>query len=474
MDSCVKSEILSYMKKSGIMPLVDDCSAVIVGFSGGADSVFLLSFLSELLSDKIVSAAHLNHSLRGAESDRDNDFCRDFCAERGILFFEKKCDVASISEEQGIGTEECARNVRYLFFDECRNRLSEELKIDKCKILVATAHNADDNLETFIFNSVRGSAAKGLCAIPPVRDGVYIRPILCLSSAFIRDYLKNHGVEYVVDSTNEENDYTRNRIRHLIVPELRKINPSAERSVERLSSSLRRDELYLQNETRKAMGEYYGENKIPADILREMDPAISSRAVVELFRAASDAELSGVHIESVMDAVMGGSACELHLPGSVTAFIGDEIVFKRVFEKNPPKTEPFCRELKLGENRFDDLDFVLVLRDINDTYNGKKPNIYNSLINVALNNDKITGDIFVRNRRCSDEYFFSGHHRKLKKLMCDRKIPRAERDRIPIICDGAGILWVPGFPPRDGVKAVPGDKSSISISYFDTKEKEGQ
>ena len=473
MDSRLKNEVLSYMKKSGIMPLLDDCSAVIVGFSGGADSVFLLSFLSELLGDKIVCAAHLNHSLRGAESDRDNDFCRDFCAERGIRFFEKKCDVASVSEKQGIGTEECARNVRYSFFDECRNKLSEDLKIGKCKILVATAHNADDNLETFIFNSVRGSAAKGLCGIPPVRDGVYIRPILCLSSAFIRDYLKKRGVDYVVDSTNEENDYTRNRIRHLIVPELRKINPSAERSVERLSAALRRDELYLQNETRRAMGEYYGKNKIPADILRKMEPAISSRAVVELFHAASGEEISAFHIESVMDAVMGGSVCELHLPGKVTVFIGDEIVFKEVTEKNPPKTEPFCRELKRGENRFEDLGYVLVLSDINNTYNGKSPNVYNSLINVALNNDKITGDIFVRNRRCSDEYFFSGHHRKLKKLMCAKKIPKEERDCIPIICDGAGILWIPGFPPRDGVKAVPGDKNLINISYIDTKEREG-
>ena len=470
MDRRLHSEIMSYMKKSGIMSLIDDCRAVIVGFSGGADSTFLLSFLSEHFKDKIICGAHLNHLLRGEESDRDNDFCRKFCEEKNIRFFEKKCDVAAAAEDGKAGTEECARNIRYSFFDECRNMLADDLKIDKCKILVATAHNADDNLETFIFNSVRGSGAKGLCGIPPVRDGIYIRPILCLSSAFIREYCEGHNIEYVTDSTNAENDYTRNRIRHLVVPELRKVNPSAERSVGRLSAALRRDEDYLQHETRRAMGEYFGKSKIPADVIRNMPPALSSRAVVHLFQAVSDAEISSVHVDGVIDAVMSGEKCELHLPGKITVFVGEELVFKKISQKNKPSVQPFCSKLAMGENRFDDLGFVLVLHGINDTCNGKISNIYNNLINIAFNNDKISGDLFVRNRRQSDEYFFSGHHRKLKKLLCDRKIPNDERDRIPVICDDEGILWIPGFPPRDGTAYEPGDTDVICVSCFTNRK----
>lgn len=488
MDANVCGKIARFMEDSGEMSLVRDAEAIIVAFSGGADSVFLLSFMSEFLKDKTVCAAHLNHSLRGEESERDNDFSRCFCGERNIPFFEKKCDVASVAAERGLGVEKCARDIRYAFFDECRNMLSERLNIDKCKILVATAHNSDDNLETFIFNVVRGSGIKGASGIPPVRDNVFIRPLLCLSSSFIRTYCEKNKIDYVVDSTNAENDYTRNRIRHNIIPLLREISPFPERCVERLTAALRLDDRYIEEQTELAMGEWEGQNRISRSLLCSMDRVLSSRAVMRIYKEVSDGDLSYQHIESVINAARRAGKFEIHLPGHVTAFIGDEIVFEKVEKVKKAKKAKesgedgrdgkvgrgergnYSFELAPGENRFLDFGFIMVLRDknsaYNSTYNGNKPNVYKYLINILLNNDKILGKLFVRNRRAGDVYLLRGHHRKLRKLMNEKGIPEVERDLYPVVCDSEGIVWVPGFPPRDGAAASGGEPNVAEISFF--------
>ena len=179
---------------------------VLVALSGGADSVALLLVLREL--GYLVRAFHLNHCLRGAESDRDEEFCRTLCARLGVELAVERVDVAAAAVQQGTGVEETERRVR----EEWRDEGAKGEKI-------ATAHTADDNLETVLFHLARGAGAKGLAGIPPVR-GQVVRPLLDVGRTQIEAYLAGLGQDYVTDSTNADDAYTRNRIRHTVVPVL--------------------------------------------------------------------------------------------------------------------------------------------------------------------------------------------------------------------------------------------------------------
>ena len=201
---------------------------VLVALSGGADSVALLRVLREL--GYAVRAFHLNHCLRGAESDRDEAFCRTLCAQLGVELTVERVDVAAAAREQSKGVEETARRIRYA-------RLHDAAQGAK----IATAHTADDNLETMLFHLVRGTGPKGLAGIPPVR-GQIIRPLLQVERAQVETYLASLGQDYVTDSTNMDETYTRNRIRHTVVPALWAIQPSAAQAAARLRDMQRQHE----------------------------------------------------------------------------------------------------------------------------------------------------------------------------------------------------------------------------------------
>lgn len=210
---------------------------VLVALSGGADSVSLLLVLQALGYE--VRAFHLNHCLRGAESDRDEAFCRALCAERGVPLHVGRCDIAALS--QGKAVEETARRERYRLLE----RAAEGDK-------VATAHTADDNLETVLFHLVRGSGAKGVSGIPPVR-GAVIRPLLFAERREIEAFLRENGQDYVTDSSNLSDDYTRNRLRHSVLPVLRGINEQAAQAALRLGEQLRQDEACLGGQAERCL-----------------------------------------------------------------------------------------------------------------------------------------------------------------------------------------------------------------------------
>jgi tRNA(Ile)-lysidine synthase len=188
-------------------------SFVLCAVSGGADSMCLLDILRELSAKRgfRLAVLHFNHKLRGKNADADEDFVRNYCERENIEAVFGTNDVAGYAKAEGIGTEEAAWALRYRFFEETARRLGADN--------VATAHNADDNAETVLMNLSRGSGLKGLCGIPPVR-GIYIRPLLALSRAEIEDYLRARGLPHIVDETNFDPAFTRNRLRMNVIPEL--------------------------------------------------------------------------------------------------------------------------------------------------------------------------------------------------------------------------------------------------------------
>lgn len=460
-------KVASFCEERGISELIDKSRAVVVGFSGGADSTFLLSVLPQLFPDIMIAAAHLNHKIRGEEAKRDLDFCREFCRARDIRFFEGEADIPKIAAEEGKSAEEAGRDERYKLFDKCRKELVKELSCDEGEVLVATAHNADDNLETVLFNLARGTGLRGLRGIPAVRDGTYIRPILALSSKEIREYCKENGIKYVVDSTNLEEVYTRNRIRSAVIPELEKINPDVRTGVLDTCGLISEDEEYLEGEALAALGGADG--SIESEKILKLPKPTASRAVRILYRRASGIALCKEGVDEVLSAMKSGGAGKLHLPGGVTAHYGKVLRFAVEEDKN--SSCEFCFEAKRGLNICDDPGFSIGFFDgEEDAKRGLGNEIYNKLIYKIAINDKIKDNLFVRSRRDGDVYFIRSHHRKLKKLLCDSGVPVWERDSLPVVCDGDGIVWVPGFPPRDGLAAKDNNETRVLITYFNTRE----
>ncbi|MBQ9719006.1 MAG: tRNA lysidine(34) synthetase TilS, partial [Clostridia bacterium] len=206
-DTLERFALADAMRKAG---------TVIAAYSGGADSSCLLHHLVRWCAGNGVTlaAAHVNHGIRGEDADRDERFCRETCGKLQVPLYVLREDVPALAAQSGRGLEETARSVRYSFFD----RVSKELTGSPDAAVVATAHNADDHLETVVFNLLRGSGTRGLSGIDPLRDGRFVRPLICDTGAEIRRWCENHRVPYVTDATNADTDYTRNFIRHNIVP----------------------------------------------------------------------------------------------------------------------------------------------------------------------------------------------------------------------------------------------------------------
>jgi len=441
---------------------------VIVGYSGGADSSCLLVLMNDWCRKNGVrlAAAHVNHMIRGEEADCDEAFCRRTAESLGAEFFSLRADVPKIAEETGCGTEEAARNVRYAFFDE----VSEKLTGSPTGAIIATAHNADDNLETVLFDLMRGSGLRGMCGIDPFRDSRYLRPLICAGSDEIRQWCRENGVEYVTDSTNLGTDYTRNRIRHIIVPEMKKIVPSPEVSVTRMTSLLRRDRDYLEAEADRI-----AEAGVTRESAASLHPAVASRVLMRLYSRADktpkSASLEEKHIEEALYLIRSDRAHgSLSLPGCVRLTV-DRNSFR--FEKDERISSeenplPFFRYPNDGENFLCGSFAVRFSPGIHENHTENSvinENIYKLSILKILRFDKIKGVLRIRSRQNGDAYRYGGMTHKVKRMLADKKLTALEKSRLPIFEDDCGIVWIPGFPLRDGL-AYKGEGQPITIMYF--------
>lgn len=262
--------------------MTDGADAVVCALSGGADSVSLLRVM-KLLAESFsfeVFACHLNHGLRGEESDRDERFCRELCGQLDIPLFSRKADISSMREKHE-STEQAARRVRYGFFAETLEKIGKSGKTP----VLATAHTASDNAETVIFNLTRGTGLNGLCGIPPVRTlGRFrvVRPLIRASRADVEDFLGRLGQDFVTDKTNLSDEFSRNRIRLNVMPQLAKINPAVAETVSRATENLRRDNDYLCGIAENALNEAKCGRGWKASELAKLPEPIKARAVAKI------------------------------------------------------------------------------------------------------------------------------------------------------------------------------------------------
>lgn len=408
---------------------------VLVGLSGGADSVLLLHFLVELRHREghfPIVAVHINHMIRGEEADRDESFSRLLAEELGVEFLSVRVDVPSIAKANSVGLEEAARNVRYSEFGEIlssRNDISA----------IAVAHNATDNLETVLFNIMRGAGTNGASGISPVRDNI-LRPLIDVDKASIIELLDSCGVAYVTDSTNLETEYTRNFIRHNVIGPLREVFSSPEQSASRLSRHLRVDDAFISS----VADDFLKSNpKLYAADLLDLHEAVFARVVMK-FAAENSSNIEEIHIFNIRRLLSGGDF-SLSIPGGVR-FVCERGVCK-ILPDRQKDIENFNFPVSLGLSSLGDLDADIYL------YNGENEeislNVYKNSIHADISSAIISGDLYMRPRMDGDTIFYGGHTHKLRKIFTDFKIPLSERKYVLLLCDDKGVVWIPGLAVRD-------------------------
>ena len=401
------NELHSFMRQH---QMVSPGDRVICAVSGGADSVALL-FAMYLLAPKLgitLEAAHYNHCLRGAESDEDARFVADLCDRLDIPVHMEQGSVVAGKK----GLEAAARSARYTFLESLPGK-------------IATAHTADDNAETVLMHMVRGTGLKGLGGITPVRGNV-IRPMLTITRQEVIDFLLEYNLTWREDSTNAENDFLRNRLRHRVMPLLKEENPSLAVNLSQMALRLREDERVLSAQAD------IPQNDITQ--LRALPYSIRSRWIFRFLQDHGIPEPEKEHIDFVEKLIFSNKpSAKADLPGG--------IVVSRCYDK-------LCVVNNAQQIPLQALQIPCKVRLPN---HGICISISEATALSAENGRFAVvpmGQLRLRGRQQGDFLRLNSGTKTLKKLFIDSKVPAMHRDNIPVIADDAGILGVVGFGPN--------------------------
>ena len=406
---------------------------VAVGVSGGADSMALLHVLIELkdeLDIKIV-VCHVNHGIRGESADRDEEFVVKACERLGVDCRVLKADVPDLAEKRHIGIEECGRKIRYDFFNSVGGN-----------VVIATAHTLSDRSETLLLNITRGASVKGLCSIPAVRGNI-VRPLIDCTRDDIELYCAENSIEYVTDETNFDDIYSRNRIRLNVIPELKKLNPSVEKSFMRLISNAEEESEFLNDFSLEIIEKIRTDGGYDAKQLKDRHIAIRKRVIFEIINSETGLIPEAVHVGQI-DKILGGGRTEI---------IGDTIVEVKngilVINPKSEKIEDWECEFDLSEA---ETPFGKIKAEIIHKKNLPSKHFVH---NKVLDYDSIVGHAVLRNRRPGDKIKLAGSSctKTLKKLFNEKHIEN--RNGVPVLADEFGICWVQGLGCADRCKIKP-------------------
>ncbi len=423
---------------------------VTVGFSGGADSVCLLHLLVSLQAELgiSVSALHIHHNIRGAEADRDAAFCKSFCAQYGIPFETVYIDVPRTAKETHESTETCARRLRYSVFSE--------KTAQNCKI--ATAHTADDNAETVLWNLTRGTGMAGLCGIPPVRGNI-IRPILFCTRDEVEAYCASNKLSFMTDSTNLSPDYTRNRIRAEVLPVLKALNPAVLSAVTRMCAQMR-----TENEALDALCDELLQDvqtaEIPLALFKNQPKAIACRLLHRILQEKTDADITAAHIEAAYALLFKNGRATL--PGGVT------VRSRGGFLEFPTAdaAEPF--EIPLPLRGFPATVLLPNGKVEIQKYAQKDlQNLHKDLLANAVDCAKINNTV-LRSRRAGDA-FTDGRRavtKSVKKWLNELAVPPEARNCVPLLCAQKEVLWFAPCGASKSVKPNENTKEFLVLTYI--------
>ncbi|WP_443863152.1 tRNA lysidine(34) synthetase TilS [Fusobacterium ulcerans] len=422
-------EILRKNKKDN---LVEKNDKIVVGFSGGPDSVFLVEMLMKLREninfDMVL--VHINHLLRGENSDGDEKFSIEYGKKKGLQVFSRKINITALGKDMGLTLEEAGRKARYDLFKE----VFEKIGANK----IALAHNKDDQLETFMFRLTRGAGLEGLEGIVAKRD-VYIRPISEIYKKDIVEYLNKNSIPYRIDETNFENEFTRNSIRLDLIPFIEKrYNPKFKDKLYSLIEEIREVNKVLEIR----LEEYVVNNKLSIEKLKKLDKYLLSKVLIQ-YLYSYGIEVSRKKIQLIEDILDKGGSKDISLNG--------EFVLKKEYdflaiEKNTKKENQCIKEVELeipGQIIFGE---YVIEASFTDKILYDNQNFYTSL--------KMGDKLKIRSRKDGDRIIPIGmtSEKKVKDILINEKVPKEKRDTIPLVLYNEGIVWIAGIKGNEKYK----------------------
>lgn len=446
----VKERVSDAIQRESMFP--SGC-AVVVGLSGGADSVTLLHVLLELRQELNLSqivAVHVNHQMRGEESYRDEEFARALCREWNVPFFVYTYDVKTLATAEGKGIEEKGRELRYAAFREVASRFP--------LVRIATAHTASDNTETVLLHMCRGCGLNGLIGIRPVRENI-VRPLLDCFRDDIETYCNERGLNYMVDSTNTDVAYARNRVRYELLPSLRHINESVEKALLRLSQNAKEVEEFI-NKQADVLWEAV---QHPQSGVFKKEPLLGAEAALcrvvlrrMIRQAGSDSEDG--HIARIMELLPVGGAVSLP-QGYVFRVLRRTV---SVCKPTATMASKVQTPVKIGMPVYFAGDRYRIFKITRKEYE-QKLNNQHFMFKNHLDCDMISGELFLRSRQAGDAYRPLGRkcQKKLKDLFNEAAVSTENRATVPLLCDEKGIVMPYGFACDERVRVTDQTKEIL-------------
>lgn len=465
MNNLIIQKVEENLIKLGIRPH----DKILVGFSGGPDSVFLLYALNEI-SKKTglkIGAVHINHCLRGQDALNDESFSQTFAKELGIPFFSQKIDIKAYAQKHKISEEDAGRKKRYEFF----------MKINKEQSFnyTATAHHQDDNIEQIIMNLIRGTGIKGLTGIPKKRGNI-IRPLININKNEILDFLNFKKIDFCIDKTNFETDYLRNKIRNILIPQIEKeYNPSFKKSICRLKDIVASENDFMETHCKEIFDAISSksEKKVIIDLnkFRLQHKALQRRIIRMAIQSANKTTLKieSEHIESIIKAAYSKEAKEIHLPNKILCekyfdTMEIKVMNHNLRSKNKPSPIFFhekidkCPETNIIVRYDSNIQFEICSSIKNSDENNN--NNYD-LIELAQN--KIKFPLILRSIQPGDRFTpknFRGR-KKIKKILSENKLSPIEKQKTLVLESENKILWITqiainsfGAEPKKGEKTI--------------------
>lgn len=447
------NKVLKFVKENEILKYGD---SVILGVSGGADSICMLYVLNELkpVLNLTLNVVHVNHHIRGEEAQRDADFVKDICERLEIGFNQIDADIPKEVEMTGMSEEEAGRKARY----EAFSIEAAEKGANK----IAVAHNLNDNSETILFNLFRGTGIKGLTGIP-IRREMIVRPLICCTRQEIEDYLKSVGIAFCTDETNNTTEYSRNKIRIDVLPYIKdNINEKAEYNIVNAAENLSEIYDFLNKEAKKAYDVYVKGNIFINEGFK-LHSALQNEIVRHMIynQVGKLKDITKTHIKSVVSLSNMSVSKSISLPYGLTAVrVYDGIQIKKDEENHNYKT---ISETLIKDGEFYSSNKIEITME---TEGFNIENIKELVYTKWFDCDKIHA-LALRNRQKGDYIVINnnGGRKKLKDYFIDEKVPKEERDNILLLADGSHVVWVIGYRISSFYKVTNDTTHVIKVTY---------
>jgi tRNA(Ile)-lysidine synthase len=434
---------------------------VLVALSGGPDSVCLLYVLKNLKEEfnLALSVLYVDHGLRPEEVAKEVEFCENLCAKFNLPFLTKSIDVKSYAKENKLNMQEAARELRYRVFDDT----AHEINADK----VALGHTADDQAETLIMRLLRGSGPAGLSAIPPVR-GKFIRPLIAIQRKEIKQYFEGERIDFIIDSSNLKKDYIRNKIRLSLMPLIEEMNPNIIDTLSRTTAIFREEERYFEILVAKTLMKLIS-RKTDSQIELFLSPLEAMEKVIlrrTLRRAIDETKglrgINFVHIEDIIELIKRGKAGDrLYLPHGMRAI---KAYSTFILTSEPPvRLSTYSLEVP-GETVLKEAG-ILIRASIQESQESEIKDQRPSAVVAVFDADRLIFPLMIRPRKEGD-FFYPygfGKKKKLQDFFVDEKVPRDERDAIPLILSEENIVWVVGYRGDERVKVTDETKKVLKL-----------